>query len=123
MGQARRYHTQQVHYLRLDLAGADGAGTLDVGTIPAGSIVIDAGVIVSTAFNGTGTLSLGTAADTDGFASALVITSAGKVGADDLGASDDIYVTSDTDIKAVVGGTPTAGAGHAYITFIPADDG
>ncbi|MEM9584792.1 MAG: hypothetical protein AAGA08_16900 [Pseudomonadota bacterium] len=116
---ARQYQTQQTHYIAVDVAGSDGAQTVDIGIIPAGSFITHAGFVVRTAFNGTGTVSMGPSTDTDGLMSAVVITATGAKDADDIGTSDDVYVSSATTFQAVVGGTPTAGAGLAYVYYIP----
>jgi len=42
--QARVYHTNQIHYLRKDLTFAN-TGVQTVGVLPAGAIVVSAGVV------------------------------------------------------------------------------
>lgn len=119
---ARKFHTDQVHYVTCPIVYTTLAYT--IGKLPAGAAVIDAGVIVTTAFAGgtPQTLDIGTSADPDGFATLLVITSAGKKVADELATSDDLYQTADTDVTATLtaGATPSAGAGYVYVAYVMA---
>jgi hypothetical protein len=121
--QARVFHTQQVHYLRKDLTFADTA-VLTVGVIPAGAIVVGAGVVVSTAWN-SGTsdvLDIGTSGDGDGFATDLSLRTIGNIVWDELATSNDLYSTSDVTITcqaASTGAAATAGLGHVYVQYIP----
>lgn len=126
---ARNAHVQQVHYLRKTIAFGSAAATSTLGTLPVGAIVIDAGVIVSTAFNsGTSdTLDMGTSGDTNGFATLLDLTTAGRIVADEMATSNDLgpYAAA-TVIQAVytpAGTAATAGSGEAYVTFIVDNDG
>lgn len=116
---ARQYHTSQVHYLRKAITFGDTAA-VNVGIIPAGAVVIDAGVVVSTSFNGTTpTLNIGPVGDPDGYASAISLGTVGKVGADELATSDDLYVTADTTITATPALTSaTTGVGVVYVTYL-----
>jgi hypothetical protein len=125
---ARQYHTQQVHYLRKGITIADIGLTVDLGVVPAGAIVVDAGVIVTTAFNSgtTDVLDIGTSGDTDGFATDLDLRTAGRIVADELATSNDLgpYAT-DTTLQGVLASTGTAattGAGEIYVAFIPDND-
>ncbi len=124
---AREYHTQQLHYLRKNIDFND-TGAITVGKIPAGSIVIGAGVVVSTAWN-SGTsdvLDIGTSGDDDGFATDLSLRTIGNIVWDELATSNDLYVSSDTTIIATPASTGTAasaGVGHVYVTYIPNNDG
>lgn len=126
---ARQYHTQQVHYLRKSFTFADDGLTLTLGKVPAGAIVINAGVVVSTAFNAgsTNVLDIGTEADPDGFATDLALGTIGRVPADELATSNDIGpYAADTTLVAVVdltGTAATAGAGEIYVEYIPDNDG
>lgn len=125
---AREYHTQQVHYLRKAFVFGDGGSTLTVGKLPAGAIVVGAGVIVAEAFNAgtTNTLDIGTSGDGNGFGSALSLTTVGNIVWDDFATSDDLYSTADSTITATVnlaGTAATAGAGYIYVQYIPDNDG
>lgn len=101
-----------------------GNVTFTIGTIPANSIVTGAGVVVTTAFAGgtPPTLDLGTSADPDGFATNLVLSTAGNIVADELASSDDLGpYTAETTIVGVTesGVTTSAGVGYVYIRYIP----
>lgn len=119
---ARVFHTQQVHYFRRRITFSE-TGTLTIGSIPAGAVVINAGVVVTTAFNAgtTNTLDIGTSADTDGFATALALGTIGRIVADEMATSNDLYSTSEVTLQCVVtlGGTAaTAGEGFVYVEYI-----
>lgn len=120
---ARKFHTDQVHYVSCPIVYTTLAYT--IGKLPKGAAVVDAGVVVTTAFAGTAaqTLDIGTSADADGFATALVITSAGLKAADELATSDDLYMSADTDVTATLsaGTAPSAGAGYVYVGYIIAN--
>ena len=120
--QARQYHTQQVHYFRRAITFSE-TGTLTIGVIPAGAVVINAGVVVTTAFNAgtTNTLDIGTSADTDGFATALALGTVGRIVADEMATSNDLYSTSDVTLQCVVtlsGTAATTGAGFVYVEYV-----
>jgi hypothetical protein len=125
---ARLYHTQQTHYLRKGITFNDIGNTVDVGVLPAGAIVVNAGVVVSTAFNSgtTDVLDIGTSADTDGFATDIDLRTAGKIAADELATSNDLGpYAADTTIQAVLASTgtaATAGAAEVFVEFIPDND-
>ncbi len=63
---ARQYHQQQVHYIRRTVNFNDPgiAGGVPIGILPAGATIIDAQVVVTTAFNAatTNNLLVGTTA-------------------------------------------------------------
>jgi hypothetical protein len=126
---ARQYATQQVHYMRKDFTFADDGSELNFpNKVPAGSIIIQAGVVVSTAFNAgsTNVLDIGTTADPDGLATDLALGTVGLIVWDELATSNDIYVTADTQFSVTVdltGTAATTGVGHAFIAYIPDNDG
>jgi hypothetical protein len=126
---ARRNTTQQVGYLRKGFTFANATETLTMGVLPAGAIVIDAGVIVSEAFNaGTNNrLDMGTSGDTDGFATDLALGTIGNIVWDELATSNDLGpYASATTIQIVVDVTGTAattGIGTAYVCYLPNNDG
>lgn len=73
---ARRYHTEQTHYLRKRIAFDDAGLTGVVGILPAGAIILRGNVYVVTAFN-TGTLDVGVEGGAaDAYASDLALTQA-----------------------------------------------
>lgn len=125
---ARQYHTQQTHYLRRSIAYTDDGLTLDLGYVPAGAIVINAGVIVKTAFNAgsTNVLDIGTSADTDGMATDLALGTVGRVLADELATSNDLGpYSADTLLQCVVdltGTAATTGEAEVFVEYIVDND-
>lgn len=122
---AQKYHSNQVHYLRADISFADLTGKVyTLGAIPAGSVVIRGGVVVTTVFNAgtTNLLDIGTSADDDGFATDLALGTIGVIVADELATSNDTYsATADTTITATLAmsGTPaTTGAGVVWVEYL-----
>lgn len=119
-----QYNTLQTHYLRGTLLFSDG--TITLGVIPPGSIIIGAGVVISTAFNAASTnvIDIGTNADPDGLATDLAGGTIGLIVADELATSNDLYTTTDVTIVASyaqTGTAATAGLGHVFVQFIPPD--
>lgn len=128
MPAAREYHTQQTHYLRKAVTFANDGTAVTVGKLPAGAVVLDAGVVVTTAFNAgtSNTIDVGTSADDNGFASAIALGTVGKIAADDLATSDDLYSASEVEITATVnltGTAATAGSAIVYVEYLPDNDG
>ncbi len=129
MAKGRQLALQAVHYLRKTVRYSDGASAVvTIGTLPAGALVIDGAVHVTTAFNaGTNNnIDVGIAADADGFASALAMTSAGRKQFDDMATSDDMYMAAETDVIATLGLTGTAasaGVAIVWVAFIVNNDG
>lgn len=124
MPNAYEYHTHQTHFLRKDISYTD-TSTVTVGVLPAGAIVVGAGVVVSTAWN-SGTsdvLDIGTSGDGGGFATDLALTTIGNIVWDELATSNDLYSASEVTVTCAVAsvGTPaSAGTGHVYVQYIPA---
>lgn len=124
---ARQYHSQQIHYLRKSITFADNGTTVDVGTIPAGSLVLKpiSGVAVNVAFNGgtTNTLDIGPSTDsgTNLWATVLALGSIAFVPLDE---AVTLLVSSDTLVQAYVVSTASASAGSAeiIIAYIPDND-
>lgn len=116
--------SSNVQSLSKAIAYTDGASAvITVGRLPAGALVQDAGITVTTAFNaGTANVAdLGTTADDDGFATDLALGTIGKIVADELATSNDLYSTSETNFTctlALTGTAATAGAGFAWVTYI-----
>lgn len=124
--QARRYHTQQIHYLRKDITFGDTLA-VDVGMLPSGSVMLPSisGVHVSTAFNDSGTdlIDIGTSADGDLYATDL---DASTVGFKPLDEAVSLRVATETTITVTYAGLNSnadAGAAQVVIAYIPADDG
>lgn len=125
---ARLYHTQQVHYLRKGITFADDGTTVDVGTIPAGSMVLKplSGVLVTTVFNAgsTNVLDVGPSTDsgTDLWATDLALGALAFVPLDE---AVTFLVSVDTYVQAAVdltGTAATTGAAEIIICYIPDND-
>lgn len=125
---ARQYHTQQTHFFRKAISYTDNGSAVTLGKLPAGAIIINAGVVVTTAFNAgsTNVLDIGTSSDDDGLATDLALGTVGRIAADEFATSDDLYSTSEVTLTATValsGTAATTGAGFVYVEFIPNIDG
>ncbi len=122
---AREYYTHQVHYLRKKIVYSDDGSAVTMGTLPAGSTVIDAGIVVTTAFNGavTNTVDIGVTGTATAFAGAIATGTAGIIGADNLATTTLSYSAADIDAICTVVSTTgaSAGEGYAYITYLRAD--
>lgn len=66
---------QVVDFTKFTVAAAD---TVEVFSVPAGSVVLSAGYEILTAGTGTGTLALGDGGDADRYVAAIVQTGAGQ---------------------------------------------
>jgi hypothetical protein len=130
---ARDVSYQLVHYLRKAIGpGSQASGALiDVGTIPAGALIVanGAGVYVTAEFTGTTNVldvgyaqdSLGTA-DPNAYVSALVlpITTAGYFLAfDETTATTSRPRAVDVNVTATWTGTATTGSAEIVIPYIP----
>lgn len=122
---ARKVHQDLVHYVSCPIVYTTLSYT--IGKLPAGAAILDAGVVVTTAFAGgtPQTLDMGSNGDADGLATAIVLTTAGNIKADMMQASDDLYLSADADVTATLsaGATPSAGAGYVWVTYIIANRG
>lgn len=124
---ARVLATQQVHYLRKKITFANDGQTVDVGTIPAGALVLKpiSGVHVSVAFNGgtTNTLDIGPSTDsgTNLWATVLALGTIGFIPIDEVVSN---VVSVDTLVQAKVVSTASASAGTGYIViaYVPDND-
>lgn len=95
--------------------------TFTIGELPENSRVVDAGAWVETAFDGTTpVLDLGTADDTDGFATDLDVSAVGLQKADELATSDDLVAgATPVVVKGVLAsGSSSAGKGTAFVAYI-----
>jgi hypothetical protein len=124
----RLHHTQQVHYLRKGITFADDGTTVDVGTIPAGSLILKplSGVAVTTVFNAgsTNVLDIGPSTDsgTDLWATDLALGTLAFVPLDEAVTN---LVSVDTFVQAAVdltGTAATTGAAEIVICYIPDND-
>lgn len=125
--QARQLPFQAIHYLRKKITFADNGATVDVGTIPAGAVILKplSGVQVAVAFNGnaTNTLDIGPSTDvgTDLWGTLLALGTIAHVPLDEVVT---FRVTVDTKVQAKVVSTAAASAGAAdiIIAYIPDND-
>lgn len=129
LNEAREYHTAQTHYLRKAITYADNGTTVSLGWVPAGAVIVGAGVNVYTAFNGdtTNTLDIGyrnggnsETDDTDEYATDLALGTAGVIVADELATAAVNYFASGAEIVGVVVSTASAsaGAGVVWIEYL-----
>lgn len=125
---ARQFQSQQTHYLRKGVTFADNGTAVDLGIIPAGSLIKkdQSGVHVTTAFNAgtSNTLNVGTSADDNLFGTLLALGTTTFVPLDE--AVGGYLVTADTTLTATVvltGTAATTGAGEVVIEYIPDNDG
>jgi hypothetical protein len=116
--QARAHAQDLVHFISAPIDGTRGAQTVQVGILPAGAAVIDAGIIVATALNGAATVNIGTAGTPAGIASGLVATAVGQIKSASLATMTVGYPLVDTPINAVVAGPPTVGLAYAWVAYI-----
>lgn len=120
---ARQYHHELIHYIRRDFTFADRGKSLEIGTIPAGSVIVKpiSGVNVHTAFNGSGTdlIDIGTAGTADLYATDLAGQTVGFQALDEAVTQ---YVAVDTTLYvayADANSDAVAGAAQAIIAYIP----
>lgn len=133
MGIPRQYETQQVHYLRRDLAfNTNGvAGGVLIGTLPAGSKITDVHIYVDTVFNAatTNVLQGGTTATgTNLFTStdAAAGTAGYKTAANAANQGRGLVFAADTDLfvsYTQTGTAATTGAATIVVEFIPLSNG
>lgn len=124
---ARVLATQQIHYLRKAISFADNGNTVDIGTLPAGALILKpiSGVMVNVAFNGatTNTLDVGPSTDagTDLWGTVLALGTIGFIPLDEVVT---LLVASDTAVQAKVVSTTgaSAGSGVIVIAYIPNND-
>lgn len=124
VGRQLQQHT--THFFRRNITFAS-TGALTLGVLPPGAIVVNAGVVVTEAFNwGTNNLlDIGTSSDDDGFATNLALGTVGLITWDELATSNDLYSTSAVTLIAtpdLTGTQATTGAGEVYVEFIPDND-
>lgn len=127
---ARQLHEQVVHFLRKSItyASPGTAKAATVGTIPAGALILKpmSGVLVTTAFNDSGTdlLDIGTSDNDDLFMTDVSVAALGFTACDE--AIGGYLVASDTVITATYTGqnsNASAGAAEIIIAYMPDTDG
>jgi hypothetical protein len=123
---ARNSGDQTINYLRAPITFALGyTGVAQVGTIPAGCVVLRSYVVVTTAFNAgsTNTLKIGTIASDASFGTGIALGTAGVItGGSALATATTVNPTADTAIVATsvsTGTAPTAGAGIVIVEYCP----
>jgi hypothetical protein len=124
---ARQYPQQMIHYLRKSITYADNGLTVDVGTIPAGALVLKplSGVAVNVAFNGdtTNTLDIGPSTDsgTNLWATLLALGTIAFVPIDEV-VTTLVSVDTKVQAKVVSSASASAGQGEIIIAYIPDND-
>lgn len=124
-GPARNMGEQVVQYLRKDIAYTNGAtAVVEIGVLPAGAVVLRGIVAVTTAFNaGTSSvIDVGTSGTTNGFASAIALSTIGNIVFDDMATTTVANITADTRINctlALTGTAATAGAATVIVEYVP----
>jgi len=123
---ARSSGDQTINYLRAPITFALGyTGVAQVGTIPAGCVVLRSYVIVTTAFNAgsTNTLKIGTVASDASFGTGIALGTAGVItGGTALATATTVTPTADTAVVATsvsTGSAMTAGAGIVVVEYCP----
>lgn len=129
---ARQYHQAMVHYLRKSITFATENTVIDIGTLPAGAIVVGGGVHVTTAFNdsGTDTLDVGFRAgsstdDPNGYATLLDLSAVGFIALDELAATTNVQQTTSCIATCTYNGqnnNADAGAADVVIMYIADND-
>lgn len=123
---ARSSGDQTINYLRAPITFAVGyTGVVQVGTIPAGSIVLRSYVVVTTAFNAgsTNTMKIGSVASDASFGTGIALGTIGVItGGTALATATTMAPTADTAIVATsvsTGSAMTAGAGVVVVEYLP----
>lgn len=124
MSTARITQIPAIHYVAKNIAFSDNGSAITIGVVPAGSVVLRAYAVVTTAFDaGTANvLDIGTVADPDGFATDIALGTIGVITADEFATSNDAAATADTTIvatPALSGTAATAGAASVVVEYIP----
>lgn len=130
---ARQLALQVVHTMRKGITYATENSTIVIGKLPANAVVIGGGVMVTTAFNdsGTDTLDVGfqngsATNDPNAYATLLDLSAVGFIALDELAATTNIVSTLDSDVTCIYNGqnnNATAGAAEVIITYVVDNDG
>ena len=123
---ARSIGYQVMSYLRAPIVFGDGVGGIvQVGTLPAGSIVLRTYVVITTAFNGTtNTIKIGTVASDASYGTGISTATAGVItGGTALATATTATPTVDTPVIATHATTVagTAGAGYVIVEYLPVE--
>lgn len=103
-----------------------GVGTTAMFSLPANAVVLDIQVLITTAFTGSVTCTVGDGSDADRFldsASFAPQTTGGKTMKQDAqpGSGGHKYTAADTVDITIAGATPAAGAAEIYLTYLEAE--
>lgn len=126
---ARNSGDQTINYLRAPISGSalGYTGIAQVGTLPAGSLVLRAYVVVSTAFNAgsTNTIKVGIVGSDASILSSAATGTAGVIATTSALATAVAATTApavDTQVIATAistGTLPTAGVGYVVVEYCP----
>lgn len=118
-------YKNMINVMRKRITYLDAGSAVTIGVLPAGAIVVGGGVQIVTTFNDSGTdlLDIGTSADADEFASALVISATAPVWipADELATNNSYSETAETTVTATYTGQnadPSAGVADIVIFYV-----
>lgn len=115
-------YKNMINVMRKRITYLNAGTAVVIGTLPAGAIVVGGGVQLVTTFNDSGTdlLDIGTTADADEFATALVISATAPVwiAADELATNNSYSDTAEITVTATyTGENANASAGVADIVI------
>jgi len=117
-------YTTHLQVLRKRVNYTDRGVAVTIGTIPAGAVVMGGGVQLVTTFNDSGTdlLDIGTSADADEFATALVVSATAPIyiAVDELATNNSYSETADITVTATYSGensNASAGAADVIIWY------
>lgn len=122
---ARQIGFQCVGYLRAPITfGLGYTGVKQVGTLPAGAVVLRAYIVVKTAFNNgsTNTMAIGTTASSTAFSTALALGTVGLISGSTLATASTVTPSVDTPVVATMvstGSAATTGAGEVVVEYLP----
>lgn len=118
-------YKNMINVMRKRITYLNAGTAVVIGTLPAGAIVVGGGVQLVTTFNDSGTdlLDIGSTADADEFASALVISATAPVwiAADELATNNSYSDTAEITVTATYtgqNGDPSAGVADIVIYYI-----
>lgn len=119
----REHPFQLKHYFRKRFIFSDTA--IIVGTLPPRAIVVNAGIVVTTVFQGsTPTFDLGVTGVGDDFADGISLETIGVIrDASNFPAATRAYNAEAIDVIGLVISAATAGEGIAWVEYLPDNDG
>ena len=117
-----------VHAIRALAEYTVGNGnSVSIGKVPANAVIVDAGIVVDTAFNAatTNTADIGTAGAPTSLGSALAAGTIGRILADEMATSTNLTPSEDQEMFVrinMTGAAATAGALYAYVSYVIGND-